>query len=86
MVFGDKDRLMQLFQQPAENSLRATPTAVADCTSPADKENGRFALTFADSRSACRMRSWKNCLNVFIAPKAPQPCQRRLRAGTGDLR
>lgn len=70
VVFGDKDRLMQLFNNLLENSLRYTDSGGGLHIS-GRQDNGRFALTFADSAPACRTRSWKSCLNVFTVPKAP---------------
>ncbi|HGD4068606.1 TPA: two-component system sensor histidine kinase BaeS [Enterobacter hormaechei] len=48
VVFGDRDRLMQLFNNLLENSLRYTDGGGALHIS-GRQENGRFALTFADS-------------------------------------
>ena len=48
VVFGDKDRLMQLFNNLLENSLRYTDSGGGLHIS-GRQENGRFALTFADS-------------------------------------
>lgn len=70
VVFGDKDRLMQLFNNLLENSLRYTDSGGGLHIS-GRQENGRFALTFADSARGCRMRSWTNYSNVFTGPKAP---------------
>ena len=54
VVFGDRDRLMQLFNNLLENSLRYTDGGGALHIS-GRQENGRFALTFADSarREGC---------------------------------
>ncbi|MWT62076.1 HAMP domain-containing protein, partial [Escherichia coli] len=46
VVFGDRDRLMQLFNNLLENSLRYTDGGGALHIS-GRQENGRFALTFA---------------------------------------
>lgn len=70
VVFGDKDRLMQLFNNLLENSLRYTDSGGGLHIS-GRQDNGRFALTFADSAPACRTRNWKNCSSAFTAPKAP---------------
>lgn len=51
VVFGDRDRLMQLFNNLLENSLRYTDGGGALHIS-GRQENGRFALTFADSALA----------------------------------
>ena len=48
VVFGDRDRLMQLFNNLLENSLRYTDGGGGLHIS-GKQENGRFALTFADS-------------------------------------
>ena len=48
VVFGDKDRLMQLFNNLLENSLRYTDSGGGLHIS-GRQDNGRFALTFADS-------------------------------------
>ncbi|EKS6738773.1 two-component system sensor histidine kinase BaeS [Enterobacter ludwigii] len=48
VVFGDKDRLMQLFNNLLENSLRYTDSGGGLHIS-GKQENGHFALTFADS-------------------------------------
>lgn len=48
VVFGDRDRLMQLFNNLLENSLRYTDGGGALHIS-GRQENGHFALTFADS-------------------------------------
>jgi two-component system sensor histidine kinase BaeS len=85
VVFGDKDRLMQLFNNLLENSLRYTDSGGGLHIS-GRQENGRFALTFADSAPGVQDAQLENCLNVFTVPKAPQPRQRRFRPGAGDLR
>lgn len=83
-VFGDRDRLMQLFNNLLENSLRYTDSG-GSLQISAGQRDKTVRLTFADSAPVSVTISYKNCLNVFIAPKVPQPCQRRFRAGAGDL-
>lgn len=80
VVFGDKDRLMQLFNNLLENSLRYTDSGGGLHIS-GRQENGRFALTFADSAPGVQDAQLEKLFERFIAPKAPQPCQRRLRLG-----
>jgi two-component system sensor histidine kinase BaeS len=48
VVFGDRDRLMQLFNNLLENSLRYTDSGGALRISGKQEDN-RFALTFADT-------------------------------------
>ena len=83
-VFGDRDRLMQLFNNFTGNSLRYTDSG-GGLKISAGQHDKTVRLTFADSAPVSVTISYKNCLNVLSHRRFPQPCQRRFRAGAGDL-
>ena len=86
VVFGDRDRLMQLFNNLLENSLRYTDGGGALHIS-GRQENGRFALTFADSapwREGCA--AGKTVRALLSHRRFTQPRQRRFRPWAGHLR
>lgn len=68
-VFGDRDRLMQLFNNLLENSLRYTDSGGGLHISAEQRER-MVLLTFADSAPGVVTTSYRSCLNAFIAPKA----------------
>jgi two-component system sensor histidine kinase BaeS len=68
IVFGDRDRLMQLFNNCWKTAC-AIPTAVAGCIFPASTETGALPSPLRIPHLACRIHSWKGCLSVFIVPK-----------------
>lgn len=69
-VFGDRDRLMQLFNNLLENSLRYTDSG-GSLKISAEQHDKTVRLTFADSAPGVSDDQLQNCLNVFIAPKVP---------------
>lgn len=83
-VFGDRDRLMQLFNNLLENSLRYTDSG-GSLKISAGQHDKTVRLTLPTVRQVSVTSSYKNYLNVFIAPKVPQPRQRWFQAGAGDL-
>ena len=85
VVFGDRDRLMQLFNNLLENSLRYTDGGGALHIS-GRQENGRFALTFADSARREGCAAGKTVRALLSHRRFTQPRQRRFRPWTGHLR
>lgn len=69
-VFGDRDRLMQLFNNLLENSLRYTDSG-GSLKISAEQHDKTVRLTLPTVRRVSVTISYKNCLNVFIAPKVP---------------
>ena len=63
-VFGDRDRLMQLFNNLLENSLRYTDSG-GSLKISAEQHDKTVRLTFADSAPVSVTISYKNCLNVL---------------------
>lgn len=85
VVFGDRDRLMQLFNNLLENSLRYTDGGGGLHIS-GKQENGRFALTFADSARREGCAAGKTVRALLSHRRFTQPRQRGLRPWAGDLR
>ncbi len=83
-VFGDRDRLMQLFNNLLENSLRYTDSG-GSLKISAEQHDKTVRLTFADSAPGVSDDQLQNCLNVLSHRRFPQPRQRWFRAGAGDL-
>ncbi len=67
MIFGDRDRLMQLFNNLLENSLRYTDSGGS--LQFARRSGRMLVIDFADSAPASAMSSWPACLNVFTGRK-----------------
>lgn len=61
---------MQLFNNLLENSLRYTDSG-GSLKISAEQHDKTVRLTLPTARRASVTISYKNCLNVFIAPKAP---------------
>lgn len=70
VVFGDRDRLMQLFNNLLENSLRYTDAGGALRIS-GKCEAQRFALTFADTAPGVSDEQLSKLFERFTAPKVP---------------
>jgi two-component system sensor histidine kinase BaeS len=81
MVFGDRDRLMQLFNNLLENSLRYTDSGGRLLIS-ASQTGRRIILDFADSAPGVSDQQLETLLSCR---RFAQPRQRRLRTGAGDL-
>lgn len=75
---------MQLFNNLLENSLRYTDSG-GSLKISAGQHDKTVRLTFADSAPGVSDDQLQKLFERFIAPKVPQPSQRRFRAGAGDL-
>ncbi len=82
-VFGDRDRLMQLFNN--WKTACATLTAAAACKSTCRAARQTVGLTFADSAPGVSDDQLQKLFERFYRTENSQPCQRRFRAGAGDL-
>ncbi len=69
-VFGDPDRLMQLFNNLLENSLRYTDSGGGLHISAEQRDKSLF-LTFADSAPGVSDEQLQSFLTVFTARKCP---------------
>lgn len=67
-VFGDRDRLMQLFNNLLENSLRYTDSG-GGLRISAEQRDKRVLITFADSAPGVSDAQLQNCSSGFTAPK-----------------
>lgn len=68
MIFGDRDRLMQLFNNLLENSLRYTDSG-GSLHITARRSGRMLVIDFADSAPASAMSSWPACANAFTGRK-----------------
>lgn len=69
-IFGDPDRLMQLFNNLLENSLRYTDSGGGLHISAEQRDKSLF-LTFADSAPGVSDEQLQKLLTVFTARKCP---------------
>lgn len=67
-IFGDRDRLMQLFNNLLENSLRYTDSG-GSLQISASQSGNMLVLDFADSAPASPTNSWSGWLSAFTVPK-----------------
>lgn len=85
MIFGDRDRLMQLFNNLLENSLRYTDSG-GSLHITARRSGRMLVIDFADSAPGVSDEQLARlCERFYRAEGSAQPRQRRLRPRAGDL-